>query len=57
VIHWDDFWKPLSETLVPQPRFMDDFDNTMRFLLRRGRRDDVDVRIPTAWVAADPFAG
>jgi L-ascorbate metabolism protein UlaG (beta-lactamase superfamily) len=57
LIHWDDFWKPLSEPLVPQPHFMDDFDNTMRFVLERGRRDGVDVRIPTAWVAADPFAG
>jgi len=56
LIHWDDFWRPLSEPLVPQPRFMDDFDNTMRFVLERGRVDGVDVRIPQAWVASDPFA-
>ena len=56
LIHWDDFWKPLSDPLVPAPRFMDDFDTTMRFMLDRGRRDGVDIRIPEAWVAADPFA-
>jgi L-ascorbate metabolism protein UlaG (beta-lactamase superfamily) len=56
LVHWDDFWKPLSEPLVPQPRFMDDFDNTMRFMLARGHAENVDVRIPPAWVVSDPFA-
>jgi len=55
LVHWDDFWKPLDEPLVPMPRLMDNFDNTMRFLLARGREAGVEVRIPSAWASMDPF--
>jgi L-ascorbate metabolism protein UlaG (beta-lactamase superfamily) len=57
IIHWDNFWKPLSEPLEPESQLVDQFDSTMRFLLTRGRETGVDVRIPVAWVASDPFAG
>ena len=56
VIHWDDFWRPLSEPLRPGPRLMDDFDATMQFLAEKSVASGVDVRIPTAWAASDPFA-
>jgi L-ascorbate metabolism protein UlaG (beta-lactamase superfamily) len=56
VIHWDDFLRPLSKRLVPMPRLMDDFPSTMEFLLERGARDDVKVRILREWATFDPFA-
>jgi len=57
VVHWDDFWKPLDEPLVPLPWLVDDFDATMRFLRARGEETGVDIRVPVAWASADPFAG
>jgi L-ascorbate metabolism protein UlaG (beta-lactamase superfamily) len=57
VVHWDDFCKPLGEPLVPLPWLVDDFDVTMRFLRARGESAGVDVRVPVAWAATDPFAG
>ena len=55
IVHWDNFWKPLSEPLEPEPRLMDDFDKLMQFLIARGHETGVDVRIPMSWVASDPF--
>lgn len=56
-IHWDDFWLPLDAPLVPLPRLADDFDATMRFLVDRAHREHVDLELPTAWLAVDPYAG
>jgi L-ascorbate metabolism protein UlaG (beta-lactamase superfamily) len=56
-IHWDDFTLPLEQPLVPLPRPLDDFDASMRFLLERGRQDNVDVKFAPAWIKVDPFAG
>jgi L-ascorbate metabolism protein UlaG (beta-lactamase superfamily) len=55
-IHWDDFSKPLSEDLVPLPYLVDNFDQTLRFLDERAAESGVEVNIPQAWVAVDPFA-
>lgn len=52
-IHWDNFYKSLDEPLQPQA----DFDSAMRFLIKRSREEHVDLRLPVAWVAIDPFAG
>jgi L-ascorbate metabolism protein UlaG (beta-lactamase superfamily) len=57
LVHWDDFWKPLDEPLVPMPRLMDNFDVSMQFLLERARLTGVEVQIPSAWISMDPFAG
>jgi L-ascorbate metabolism protein UlaG (beta-lactamase superfamily) len=54
-VHWDDFWRPLDQPLQPEPRFIDDFDAAMRFLTERGHGSGVEVRMPQAWVATDPF--
>ena len=56
-IHWDDFTRPLTQPLRPMPRIMDDFDGTMRFLLSHSGNGAPDVRIATAFVNTDPFAG
>ncbi len=56
-IHWDDFTRPLSQPLVPFPYLIDDLDNTMRFLLGRGREEGVEVRWTPVWEAVDPFVG
>lgn len=56
-VHWDDFWRPLYEPLVPMRRFADDFDVTMGFLADRCRRAGVDLVLPVAWRTTDPLAG
>lgn len=55
-VHWDDFWRPLEEPLVPMPRFADNFDVTMRFLVDRCGREGVDLVLPVAWQLTDPLA-
>jgi L-ascorbate metabolism protein UlaG (beta-lactamase superfamily) len=56
-IHWDDFWRPLDEPLVALPRLADDVDVSMDFLVERAYREHVDLELPQAWLAADPYAG
>lgn len=56
-IHWDDFTRPLSKPLRPLPRLMDNFDETMRFLLSHGGPGAPDIRIAVAFANTDPFAG
>jgi L-ascorbate metabolism protein UlaG (beta-lactamase superfamily) len=52
-IHWDDFFVSNDEPLKPTS----DFYWTMRFLQEQGKKENVDVRVPTAWVLSDPFSG
>jgi L-ascorbate metabolism protein UlaG (beta-lactamase superfamily) len=56
-IHWDDFLRSLSRPLRPMPRLMDDFSETMRFLLSHDAAGDPEVRLPVEFVPTDPFAG
>lgn len=56
-IHWDAFWRPLDQPLVPLPRLVDDFDVSMRFLAERCREAGVDLVLPAPWRVTDPFAG
>ena len=56
-IHWDDFTRPLSKPLRPMPRLMDNFDETMRFLLSHTGAAAPDIRIAGAFTSTDPFAG
>jgi L-ascorbate metabolism protein UlaG (beta-lactamase superfamily) len=55
-VHWDDFLRPLDRPLVPLPHLADDFGTSMDFLLDRAADTGVDVALPVAWRAADPFA-
>lgn len=55
LIHWDDFFRPLSEPLRALPYLADDLDVTMRVLTALAERDDVTVHLPTLWQRADPW--
>lgn len=56
LIHWDDFFRPLSEPLRALPYAADDLDLTMRVLTRLAERDEVGLHLPTVWQRADPWA-
>lgn len=56
-IHWDDFLRSLGKPLRPMPRLMDDFDETMRFLLSHTGAGAPDIRLPVEFARTDPFAG
>lgn len=48
-VHWDRFWRPLSKSLRPLPRRMDDLDKTMRTWRRKAERDSVELAIPRSF--------
>ena len=54
-IHWDDFTRSLDEPLVLLPNLIDDFPASMKFLADSAQASGVDVRLPEAFVAFDPF--
>lgn len=54
-IHWDAFWKPLSKPLRPLPRVVDNVQASMRYLAERGEADGVQITMPLAWEAVEPF--
>jgi L-ascorbate metabolism protein UlaG (beta-lactamase superfamily) len=54
-IHWDDFTRPLDEPLRPIPFLLDDMNASMKFLIAEGDKSGVQVRLPDAWTAFDPF--
>ena len=56
-VHWDDMRTSLDKPLKPLPRAADDLDTSLRFLAARGRADGVEVLLPHAWGATDPFEG
>lgn len=56
-IHWDDFWQPPGQPMVPMPPPLDDFDASMVYLRDRGAREGVDVRLPLEWLAMDVWGG
>lgn len=56
-IHWDDFFRSLDHPLVPMSPLIDNFDRTMRLLLKRARADGVDLRMAQSWQPFDPLSG
>jgi L-ascorbate metabolism protein UlaG (beta-lactamase superfamily) len=56
LIHWDDFFRPLSEPLRALPYAADDLDVSMRILGRLAADDGVALHLPTVWQRADPWA-
>jgi L-ascorbate metabolism protein UlaG (beta-lactamase superfamily) len=52
-IHWDNFFRPLEDGLVPTA----EFPRTMESLRERGKPDGIEIRLAPQWVAVDPFAG
>jgi L-ascorbate metabolism protein UlaG (beta-lactamase superfamily) len=54
LIHWDDFFRPLSEPLRALPYAGDDLDVTMRVLSRLASDDGVTLHLPQLWEPSDP---
>jgi L-ascorbate metabolism protein UlaG (beta-lactamase superfamily) len=57
LIHWDDFFRPLTAPLRALPYAGDDLDVTMRVLDDLARRDGVRLHLPVLWRREDPWAG
>jgi L-ascorbate metabolism protein UlaG (beta-lactamase superfamily) len=55
LIHWDDFFRPLSAPLRALPYAGDDLDVTMRVLGRLAEADGVAVHLPQLWQRCDPW--
>lgn len=57
LIHWDDFFRPLTAPLRALPYVGDDLDVTMRVLGALAERDGVALHLPSLWQRVDPWAG
>jgi L-ascorbate metabolism protein UlaG (beta-lactamase superfamily) len=56
LIHWDNFFRPLTQSLQALPYAVDDLDVTMRVLGRLAIHDDVTLHMPAVWQAENPWA-
>jgi L-ascorbate metabolism protein UlaG (beta-lactamase superfamily) len=56
LIHWDDFFRPLTKPLRALPYAGDDLDVSMRVLARLADEDGVPLHLPTLWQRADPWS-
>lgn len=55
-IHWDDFFRPLTEPLRALPFAGDDLNVSMQMLDELATRDGVDLQLPTVFRREDPWA-
>jgi L-ascorbate metabolism protein UlaG (beta-lactamase superfamily) len=56
LIHWDDFFRPLSKPLRAFPYVADDLDVSIRILDELAAQDGVTLQMPTVWRREDPWA-
>jgi L-ascorbate metabolism protein UlaG (beta-lactamase superfamily) len=56
LIHWDDFFRPLTKPLRALPYAGDDLDVSMRVLTRLAEDDGIPLHLPTLWQRADPWS-
>jgi L-ascorbate metabolism protein UlaG (beta-lactamase superfamily) len=56
LIHWDDFFRPLSKPLRAFPYVADDLDVSIRILDELAAQDGVTLQLPTVWRREDPWA-
>ncbi len=56
LIHWDDFFSPLSKPLRALPYAGDDLDVSLRVLDELATHDGVALHMPTVWRREDPWA-
>ncbi|HEU4360576.1 MAG TPA: MBL fold metallo-hydrolase [Mycobacterium sp.] len=56
LVHWDDFFQPLSKPLRALPYAGDDLDVTMRTLGELADADGVALHLPTVWQRSDPWS-
>jgi L-ascorbate metabolism protein UlaG (beta-lactamase superfamily) len=56
LVHWDDFFRPLSKPLRALPYLADDLDVSLLILSRLAEQDGVALDMPTVWQREDPWA-
>ncbi len=56
LIHWDDFFRPLTKPLRALPYVGDDLDVSMRVLSALADDDGIPLHLPTLWQRADPWS-
>jgi L-ascorbate metabolism protein UlaG (beta-lactamase superfamily) len=56
LIHWDDFFRPLTKPLRALPYAGDDLDVSMRVLAALADKDGIPLHLPTLWQRADPWS-
>ncbi|EKJ87709.1 beta-lactamase family domain protein [Leptospira meyeri serovar Hardjo str. Went 5] len=54
-IHWDNFFKPLSEPLEPNLKLGDDFDGNMKYILNRTEKEKIEVKLLQGFETIDLF--
>jgi L-ascorbate metabolism protein UlaG (beta-lactamase superfamily) len=55
LIHWDDFFRPLSKPLRALPYVADDLDVSIRILDELAAQDGVELHLPTLWRRENPW--
>jgi L-ascorbate metabolism protein UlaG (beta-lactamase superfamily) len=55
LIHWDDFFRPLSKPLRALPYAADNLDVSLAVLGKLAKQDGVALDLPTAWRREDPW--
>lgn len=55
LIHWDDFFNPLSKPLRALPYAVDDLDAVLPALDRLAAEDSIALDFPTVWQRQDPW--
>lgn len=56
LIHWDDFFRPLSKPLRALPYAGDDLNVSLRIIDELAIHDGVALHLPTVWQREDPWA-
>ena len=56
LIHWDDFFRPLSKPLRALPYAADDLDVSVSILSKLADHDGIALDMPTVWRREDPWA-
>jgi L-ascorbate metabolism protein UlaG (beta-lactamase superfamily) len=56
LIHWDDFFRPLTKPLRALPYAADDLDVSMRVLTALADDDGIPLHLPTLWQRSDPWS-
>lgn len=56
LVHWDDFFRPLTKPLRALPYAGDDLDSSIRILDELAARDGVALHLPTVWRRENPWA-
>lgn len=56
LIHWDDFFRPLTQPLRALPYAADDLDATMQVLGRLAAEDGIPLHMPKVWEPENPWA-